>query len=59
MLIVEIHNDGTGKDSSANYDVRVKVNLETIAEFRVEGHNRKDGWKKLLQEVAEKAQMWE
>ena len=59
MLIVEIHNDSTGKDSSANYNVRVKVNLEIISEFRVEGHNRRDGWKKLLQEVAEKAQMEE
>ena len=59
MLIIEVHNDGTGNDSSANYNVRVKVNLEPIAKFRVEGHNRKDGWKKLLQKVAEKAQIQE
>ena len=58
-MIVEIHNDGTGKDDSANYDVRVRVNLEIIAEFRVEGHNRREGWKKLLQEVVEKAQLEE
>lgn len=56
MLIVEIQNDGTGPQASANYNVRVRANLEVLKEFRVEGHNRADGWQKLLEMVAQRAQ---
>lgn len=53
MLIVKIHNDGTGSSKVANYDVEVLVTvapqkLKTIAAGRVENHTRHDGWRKLL-----------
>lgn len=53
MLIVEAHNDGTGSNDSANYNVRVKVNRDVIATLRVEGHNRDDGWRALLHQIAD------
>ena len=57
MLIVKVHNDGTGTEESSNYNCEVLVtlsptNLITIAKVRVEGHNRADGWRELLKRVA-------
>lgn len=56
-LIVIFHNDSTGTDTSANYNVRVLVGdgtaakSHTIAIERVEGHNRADGWRVLLDKL--------
>ncbi len=52
MLIVKVHNDGSGTSLSANYDVEVSMNLRTIWRGRVEGHNRHYGWPALLEEIA-------
>jgi hypothetical protein len=41
----------TGKPIS-NYEYIVMVNAEKIAEGRVNGHTRKDGWAKLLELIA-------
>lgn len=53
MLIIRLHNDGTGSDESANYNAEVRVNLDTIWLGRVEGHNRADGWPTLLRLLAD------
>ena len=55
MLIVEIVNDGSGTQVSANYTYQVRVNNVVIAAGRYEGHNRDDGWQALLKEIAEKS----
>ena len=57
MLILFIHNDGTGTDEAANYDVEVRVTLTltelgTIARGRIEGHRRSDGWQTLVERIA-------
>ena len=52
MLIVTAHNDGTGPDDAANYDVTVYVNRVIIAQCRVVGHNRAHGWRGLLALIA-------
>lgn len=51
MLIVKIHNDGTGTKVIGNYDVSVCVNQEEIWNGRVEGYRRRQPWQYLLQEV--------
>jgi hypothetical protein len=51
MLIVLIHNDSTGTDEKANYNVEVRANYQTIFTTRIEGHNRKNGWAALLARV--------
>ena len=48
MLIIKIHNDGTGTNKSANYNYGVYVNSWRIAHGRIEGHNRNDGWEALV-----------
>jgi hypothetical protein len=55
MLILLIHNDGTGANNNANYDVEVRVNERLIWQGRVEGHNRDDGWPMLLRQLADVA----
>lgn len=55
MLIVKVHNDGSGTSLSANYDVEVAMNLRTIWRGRVKGHNRHHGWPALLEEIADAA----
>ena len=52
MLIIQIHNDGTGNGVLANYDYSVYVNRDKIAEGRVENHNRLLGWEGLIQQLA-------
>lgn len=52
MLIVTVHNDGQGPDSCASYEVVVRVNDQVIWEGKVGGHDRKDGWAVLLNQVA-------
>lgn len=50
MLIVLVHNDGTGTEESANYDYEVRINHDVIAHGRIPDHNRKDGWQALLRD---------
>lgn len=51
MLIVLIHNDGTGTQNHANYDVEVRVNEHTLWRGRVIDHDRENGWPELLKTV--------
>ena len=51
MLIVKIHNDGTGTRAIGNYDVSVCVNQEEIWHGRVEGHRRELPWQQLVEQV--------
>ena len=51
MLIITIHNDGTGNEEFGNYNVVVKINEAVIWQGRVEGHYRKWGWPDLLDRV--------
>lgn len=55
MLTVEITNDQTGTDESANYEYVVRVNWREIARGKVSGHNRKGEWWKLLNLVVQHA----
>jgi hypothetical protein len=48
MLTVEIVNDCTGTDESANYGYRVLVNDQIIHRGSVSGHNRNDPWINLI-----------
>lgn len=48
MLRVQFINDGTGTKEVGNYDYKVFVNLKKIAEGRIEGHSRADGWQGLV-----------
>ena len=52
-LILIIHNDGTGTDEAANYDVEVRVNHHVIGVTRVTGHRRRDSWDVLVQKVVD------
>jgi hypothetical protein len=52
MLIVYIHNDGTGTNNSANYTYQVCVNDVVIETGEVKGHDRDKGWRKLVEEVS-------
>ena len=57
MLIITFHNDGTGTEDAANYDVEVRITLTetqlaTIARGRIEGHKRSDGWARLAERAA-------
>ena len=50
-LILIFHNDGTGTDDSANYNVSIKVNSKEISSRRIEGHRRSDGWEELVRKI--------
>lgn len=56
MLIVLVHNDGTGNKEIANYDFEVRINHDVIAHGRILDHDRKDGWQALLREIADRHQ---
>lgn len=52
-LVVILRNDRTGPDHASNYDVKVYVNSEVIAEERVTGHPRAEGWRALIRRLGE------
>ena len=52
MLIVLLHNDGTGKGNMGNYDAEVRVNDRCIWRGRVYEHDRATGWPRLLEQLA-------
>jgi hypothetical protein len=56
MLIVLVHNDGTGTEERANYDYEVRINDEVIERGRIQGHDRKDSWQVLIREIADRHQ---
>lgn len=56
MLVIRIHNDGTGTQESSNYDWNVAVttsptDLMIIASGRVEGHDRRQSWDRLVEKI--------
>lgn len=51
MLMIFIHNDGSGTNESANYEYEVRVNDETLERGIIKGHNRDDGWRALLAQI--------
>jgi hypothetical protein len=51
VLILEIANELTHTDNSANYSYVVKVNSQTISYGKVFGHQREHGWKALVLKV--------
>ena len=53
MLIITIKNDATGTNENANYIYEVRVNYDTIAKGKLKGHNRNDGWIKLVKSILE------
>jgi hypothetical protein len=52
MLALYIRNVRT-KNDIADYEYLVMVNAELIAEGKIKGHNRADGWKPLVKRIAE------
>lgn len=48
MLKIEITNDETGTDESANYTYVVRVGDKILESGTIEGHNRSDGWRYLV-----------
>ena len=54
MLIVLVHNDGTGTEERANYDYEVRINKEVIERGRILDHHRKEGWQALIREIADR-----
>jgi hypothetical protein len=52
MLTIYIRNIKTVKDIS-DYEYLVMVNAEKIAEGKIKGHKRADGWKPLVKRIAE------
>jgi hypothetical protein len=54
MLTIQILNDGTGTNESANYEYRVHVNGDLVRLGLIKGHNRDDGWAALLELIAAK-----
>ena len=54
MLAIYITRDADDTDdTAARYGYVVKINYETIATGRIEGHNRADGWRALVRRVVE------
>lgn len=53
MLALLVLNDRTGSNESANYSYRVQVNTEVIAKGEFKGHNRNNGWTRLVCDIAE------
>ena len=52
MLTVYIRNVKTVKDI-ADYDYLVFINAEKIAEGKIKGHKRSDGWQPLVKRIAD------
>ena len=48
MLIIKIHNDGTGDTTIGNYDYTVYINEEKISKGKIESYNRISGWQGLI-----------
>lgn len=55
MLIITLHNDGTGDQLKGNYNYTVYINEQILDKGRIEGHARPSGWQGLVNRLAEKA----
>jgi hypothetical protein len=55
MLSLYVRNVKTVK-GIADYEYVVMVNAETIAEGKVTGHRRRDGWGKLVKRIGEQGE---
>lgn len=53
MLTLYIQNVKTTADDIADYRYVVMVNAEKIAEGKIRGHRRADGWGVLVKRIAE------
>ncbi len=51
MLIILLHNDGTGNVKRGNYTYEVLLNETKLADGVVKGHNRKSGWQALVRKM--------
>lgn len=51
-LVLVVHNDGTGTPEVGNYNWEVRINQTVLARGRVEGHDRRAGWRPLLEACA-------
>jgi len=56
MLIIKIQNDSTGTNESANYKYQVLVNQTAIESGEIRGHNRDDGWRKLVKQLVDESE---
>ena len=48
MLIITLHNDGTGDVRTGNYDYTVRANDNVLERGHIEGHLRRQGWQQLV-----------
>lgn len=53
MIRVDIINDGTGTEEIGNYTYRIYTPFTRLAEGKLSGHKRKDGWESLLEKVVD------
>lgn len=53
MLTIRIINDRKGTNENASYRYSVFVNDVEITRGEINGHNRNDGWAKLVKSIAE------
>jgi len=52
MLIIKIHNDGTGTKKIGNYTYGIYINERRIANGRLDEHYRSLGWEGLVAQLA-------
>lgn len=52
-LYVKVHNISPASNVVCNYEVAVRVNERVIYEGVIFGHNRANGWTKLLHMIAD------
>lgn len=55
MLILKIVNDATGTNTDANYRYQVLVNDTVIESGKVSGHDRRKGWRNLVEMLVDKS----
>lgn len=56
MLTINVHNVGSDRpDGLSDYEYEVKINQNVIEKGTVKGHNRKDGWKCLIEMLITKS----
>ena len=53
MLIITFHNDSSGDLAVGNYNVGVYINRTKLYDGRIEGHDRMEGWEKLVTDWVE------
>lgn len=51
MLIITFHNISPDGEQICDYDYQVRVNNDVIADGRIEGHERDNGWVELVRRL--------